>query len=89
MTEPATKGYVECPNCKGIFFSITRQFRKHKAAHPDMVQMLRRYRNYGWEEPPRDVSAGFGCLECPQCGFALAPNGRLTVVKKVIADVEG
>jgi hypothetical protein len=89
MNEPRTKGYVVCPSCKGLFFAVTRQYRKHKAAHPGMIQMLRRYRDFGWEEPPKDITAGFGCLECPQCGAALAPSGRLTVVKKAIADVEG
>ena len=70
---------VICPLCGGSHYETTDQYSPDKHAHPGMLRMVEPYRSYGWQQPPQDPSAGSGCLECCECGSALAPNGFLKV----------
>jgi hypothetical protein len=82
MTKKGTKiaGLkVLCPSCGESHFETTGQYRANKHAHPGMIKMVEPYLSWGWQQPPQDPSAGSGCLECCECGAALAPNGILKV----------
>jgi hypothetical protein len=71
---------VRCRECGGIHFSCTKDYRAKDTAHAGMIKMLPKYVEYGWEQP-QDPTAGYGVLECPECGAALAPNGFFKVVQ--------
>ena len=71
---------VQCPNCGLIQFETTEQYRADQSAHPGMISMLEPYLTWGWVQPPADESAGYGVLECGECGAALAPNGKLRIL---------
>ena len=71
---------VECPMCGLRQYECTGRYDPDKPAHPGMIRMRDPWDKWGWEHPPKDDSAGFGCLECGECGAPLAPNGRLVVV---------
>ncbi len=72
---------ILCPLCGACHFETTEKYDADKMPHPGMIKMLAKYKEYGWPEPPQDDSAGYGCLECLDCGNALAPNGKLKVGK--------
>ena len=72
---------VYCPNCGGNFHVTTEQFRPRGHAHPGMIRLIEPYLSWGWSPPPPDPSAGYGSLECPDCGAAMAPDGKLMVGK--------
>jgi len=80
-TKPKTTLHVKCPNCGGIYHRITKSYRARRSANPGMLELLPKYAAYGWTPPPPDPSAGYGCLECPSCGAALAPSGKLKTVR--------
>ena len=71
---------VVCPNCGFVQYETTEQYDDSVSAHPGMIKMIEPYASWGWEQPPMDVSAGYGCLECGECGSQLAPNGKLKVL---------
>jgi len=71
---------VACPNCGHIHLETTGQYTPNQPAHPGMVRLVEPYAGYGWTAPPPDITAGFGCLECCNCGAAMAPNGKLKVI---------
>ena len=72
---------VYCPNCGLVQYETTEQYRADIAAHPGMIKMLEPYLSWGWTQPPQDDSAGYGVLECGECGAPLAPNGKLKVIR--------
>jgi predicted RNA-binding Zn-ribbon protein involved in translation (DUF1610 family) len=71
---------VHCPNCGFVQFETTPKYTPDAPPHPGMVSMMEPYLSWGWELPPADESAGYGCLECGECGSQLAPNGKLKVL---------
>lgn len=75
---------VQCPSCETRQFEVTKAYDPKKMAHPGMVQMIEPYLSWGWEGPPPDPSAGYGVMECGQCGSALAPHGFLKVVEETV-----
>lgn len=70
---------VICPQCGQSFHHTTEAYDPDKVAAPDMLKLKQPYAGWGWEPPPPDASAGYGCLVCPECGGALAPSGKLRV----------
>lgn len=72
-------GNVICPQCGQSFHSTTDKYDPDRFANPAMIQLKEPYRSWGWEELPKDPSAGYGILVCPDCGGALAPSGKLRV----------
>ncbi|MBI9090153.1 MAG: hypothetical protein JEZ12_13135 [Desulfobacterium sp.] len=73
--------FVQCRECGGIHFACTNDYNEKRPAHSGMIEMIPKYKAYGWQGPPQDPTAGYGVLECPACGSALAPAGKLKVVK--------
>ena len=69
---------VVCRYCGGSHYETTDQYNANHTAHPGMIRMVEPYRSYGWQEPPQDPTAGYGVLECCECGSPLAPEGYLT-----------
>lgn len=86
MDKEKKQRVVKCPNCTGIFHEVTNKYRAAQPANSGMLRLLPRFAALGWDEPPPDPSAGFGILECPGCGNALAPNGKLDV--KLLTETE-
>lgn len=70
---------VLCPQCGQCHHHTTDAFDPDRTASPDMLKLKEPYATWGWEPPPPDASAGYGCLVCPECGGALAPSGKLRV----------
>lgn len=70
---------VLCPSCGLSHNSTTKEYNHKIDANPAMLRLKPKYASYGWDELPADASMGYGCLECPECGSALAPDGRLKV----------
>ena len=70
---------VLCPYCRESHFKTTDQYNPDETAHPGMIKMIEPYLSYGWQQPPQDPTAGYGVLECCECGSPLAPDGFLTV----------
>ena len=70
---------VICPGCGLRQFETTSQYNPKKHAHPGMLRQVEPYATWGWDGVPPDPTAGYGCLECGECGSALAPTGFLTV----------
>lgn len=75
----ATRLFAFCPFCNSCHFETTKDYDPEKTAHPGMISMIEPYRGYGWQQPPKDPSAGYGVLECCECGSPLAPEGKLKV----------
>ena len=73
-----TKNIV-CPGCGQSYHTTTEQYDPNIDANPSMLKLKPKYISYGWESLPSDPTMGYGCLECPDCGTALAPSGRLRV----------
>jgi hypothetical protein len=71
---------IICPECGASHFETTMRYRGNMPAHPGMIQMVEPYVTWGWTQPPKDSTAGFGVLECLDCGAALAPSGTLKVI---------
>jgi hypothetical protein len=74
--------FVKCPECRGVFHRATRHYRADIEAASNMLELIKIYADWGWTPPPPDPTSGCGLLECPSCGAALAPSGRLLVVEK-------
>lgn len=70
---------VICPSCGGAYFALTENYNPDINANPAMIDMKPQYKEWGWPDLPKDASLGYGILECPECGAALAPNGKLKV----------
>ena len=83
--EGATKELklVKCPECGGIYHRTTPHFRADIDAAPDMLELIEPYKSWGWTGPPPDRTAGYGRIECPECGACIAPSGKLTVIDNV------
>ena len=74
---------VKCPECGGIYHRTTPHFRADIDAAPDMLELIEPYKSWGWTGPPPDRTAGYGRIECPECGACIAPSGKLTVIDNV------
>lgn len=72
---------VKCPECGGIYHRTTPHFRADIDAAPDMLELIEPYKSWGWTGPPPDRTAGYGRIECPECGACIAPSGKLTLAK--------
>ncbi len=70
---------VKCPGCRQSFHETTDKYTPDTVANPSMLTLKSKYIEWGWENVPMDATAGFGCLECPECGYPLAPEGKLLV----------
>lgn len=70
---------VKCPGCTQSFHETTDKYNPDTMANPSMLKLKQKYISWGWEDVPMDATAGFGCLECPECGYPLAPEGKLVV----------
>ena len=70
-----------CPGCKGRFYTTNIEYDEDKRPNPTMFSMKEPYRSWGWEQFPKDATAGTGCLECPQCGtpYLIQPDERLLI----------
>jgi ribosomal protein S27AE len=71
---------VKCPECGGVYHRTTPHFRADIDAAPDMLELIEPYKSWGWTGPPPDRTAGYGRIECPECGSVIAPSGKLTLV---------
>jgi len=76
---------VICPGCGQSFHQTTQLFDAEKVVNPSMLTLKDKYISYGWEQIPADATAGYGCLECPDCGASLCPNGKLKTSKPLIS----
>jgi len=72
-------GEVQCPGCGICYFNLTSKYNSQIDANPAMLDLKQKYKDYGWSQLGKDPSQGYGCLECPDCGAALAPSGKLRV----------
>ena len=70
---------ILCPECGLSHHTTTNEYDPEGYANPAMIDLKPKYREWGWEELPKDSSMGYGCLVCPECGAALAPSGKLRV----------
>jgi len=75
---------VICPGCGECYHETTKSFKSGIDANAGMIRLKEPWKSYGWTEPPPDPTAGYGFLECPQCGAQLAPSGHLMVRKQVL-----
>lgn len=71
---------IQCPCCGGVFFETTSEFEPDATVTHSMIQMLKKYRDYGWQEVISDDAAGYGSIICPECESMLAPNGKIRLV---------
>ena len=71
---------VLCPGCGQVYFRTTSEYTSEKNANPAMIQLKEPWKGWGWDELPHDATMGYGCLVCPDCGSALAPSGKLSVI---------
>jgi len=71
---------VICPGCGGIYHETTEKFNPDTDVNPSMLKLKKKYRDWGWQDVPPDATCGFGCIECPECGAMMAPDGKLRVV---------
>lgn len=71
---------IKCPVCGTVQYETTAKYDPDKPANPGMLTMIEPYRGWGWEGPPMDNAAGFGSIECGECGSLLAPEGRFKIV---------
>ena len=78
-SEPKRILEVICPGCGQSYHEITDKYNPDKEANLSMLRLKKKYRDWGWEEMPPDENSGYGCLVCPDCGTALAPNGKLRI----------
>lgn len=73
-------GYdVFCPSCGLSHYTTTEVFDPDVDVNPAMIDMKPQYKEWGWEQLPKDSSMGYGCITCPECAMALAPSGRVRV----------
>ena len=79
---------VICPGCRESYHLTTKTYRPNRDANAGMLELKAIYKSYGWDEPVRDPTAGYGILICPDCEAPLAPSGRLEVREVVAALVE-
>ena len=70
---------VFCPSCGLSYFTTTKEYNPDIDANPAMLDLKPQYKEWGWEELPKDSSMGYGCISCPGCGSAMAPSGRVRV----------
>ena len=80
---PKGIGYdLICPQCRESFHETTKSFDSEKDANSGMFKLKRQYtaaEGNQWDGFPPDPTAGYGFLECPQCGAQYAPSGRVEV----------
>ena len=84
---PKKKKYIECPNCKGVYHVTTEDFNPKLIVHPGMLTLIQTYADLYWDQPPPDPSAGYGVLECPNCGSSIAPDGKFTIVEMTDSEI--
>jgi len=70
---------VICPGCGQCYHSTTDAYDPERFANPAMIDLKEPWKGWGWDNPVKDFSAGYGCMVCPDCGTALAPSGKLRV----------
>ena len=71
-----------CPQCGEICFETTESFDSERYADAGMFKLKRQFtaaEGNQWDGFPPDPTAGYGLLECVQCGGAYAPSGRVIV----------
>ena len=79
---PKGKGHdVICPGCRESYHETTKTYKPNRDANAGMLELKAIYKSYGWDEPVRDPTAGYGIRICPDCEAPLAPSGRLEVRK--------
>lgn len=67
---------VICPQCRESYHETTDTWTAETTAEPHMVRLKDKYQEQAWSTfSPHDY--GYGCMECPGCGAAYAPNGYL------------
>lgn len=93
MSKPKGEGYeLICPSCRKAYFDTTKSFRSTIDANAGMFKLKRQYTAEGggnqWTGFPPDPTAGYGFLECPGCGAAYSPSGRVEVRAQAITPAD-
>ena len=71
---------VRCSGCGGKFHRLSMGFRDEPPMRGSYLQMIPRYRNWGWYAfPEKDWVVGDN-VQCPQCG---TPYGFVSVMRQV------
>ena len=74
---------VKCPFCTEIYHETTEHYTEKTNANGSMLIMKKKWRDRGWSDDfSSEPSLGFAVLVCPGCQNQLAPNVKLTVIKK-------
>ena len=74
---------VKCPTCyQDSGYQTSQSYNPKPMANPGMVELKEPYKTWGWFDCSVDPTAGYGCMECHECGAQLAPGGKLKVRRK-------
>ena len=76
---------VQCGGCKKIMWRTTDKYNPDVRPNGSMLEFLDPWKSQGWDpfdDAGRCMSSTIcSMMNCPSCGAALAPSGRLTVLE--------
>ena len=76
---------VQCQGCKRTMWHTTDKYNPDVRPNGSMLEFLDPWKSQGWDsfdEAGRCMSSTIcSMMNCPACGSALAPSGRLTVLE--------
>ncbi len=79
---------VQCQGCKKIMWITTDKYNPDVRPNGSMLEFLDPWKSQGWDafdnEGQTKASTVCSMMNCPACGAALAPSGRLTVLEPAL-----
>jgi len=75
---------VKCPNCRGIFHSLTDKYRSDVLPNGSMVQLVEPYLRQKWSAFADGLQAhagtAYSSMRCPSCTASMLVKNRLVVI---------
>jgi hypothetical protein len=76
---------VKCPGCKQVIWETTDKYNPDVRPNGSMLKLVDPWKSWRWDTYNDGClpTVGTSCalMNCPACGAALAPSGRLTVME--------
>lgn len=74
--------HVKCPGCSECYHRTTDRYNPDVMTTGDMLEILPKYRDYMWEDFPKDDYVMGDNILCPQCGVPYVNHeGRVTTIE--------
>lgn len=83
---------IKCPNCRGIFHSVTDKYNPDVLPNGSMIKLLDKYAKLHWSAFADGLGAHLGTayssMRCPSCTASMLIKNRLVVIPEPEAEIE-